>query len=133
MTARSKKPIFCGTIRPNNYAAAGAGAGAAEVAKIPGVVMDANPQLSLFAFHLEGPGLDTRDLENAATRDLMERVTRRGKVMLTGAMVGDRYLGRVCVLSFRTRRDTMETSVRHLAEESAVILAEHAVAGSRRG
>ncbi len=31
--------------------------GAAErVAAIPGVVMDAPPQLSLFAFHLEGPG-----------------------------------------------------------------------------
>lgn len=106
---------------------------AEQVARIPGVVMDAMPQLSLFAFHLEGPGLTSRALENAATRDLMERVTRRGKVMLTGCTIDDRYFGRVCVLSFRTRKGIMETCIRHLAEETATILAEHAVAGSRRG
>ena len=107
--------------------------GAEQVARIPGIVMDAMPQLSLFAFHLEGPGLGSRALENAATRDLMERVTRRGKVMLTGCTIDDRFFGRVCVLSFRTRQGIMETCVRHLAEEAAAILAEHAVAGSRRG
>ena len=102
---------------------------AAQVAQIPGMVMDAEPQLSLFAFHIEGPGLEILDAQNAAAKDLMERVTRRGKVMLTGAMVGDRYLGRVCVLSFRSRRAIMETCVQHLAEETAAILAEHAPHG----
>lgn len=101
---------------------------AAEVARIPGIVMDAAPQLSLFAFHMEGPGLETRAAQNAATRDLMERVTRRGKVMLTGCAIDDRYLGRVCVLSFRTRRAVMETCVQHLREEVAAILREHAPA-----
>lgn len=97
---------------------------AQEIAKIPGIVMDAAPQLSLFAFHLEGPRLATRDAENAATRALMERVTGRGQLMLTGATVGERFLGRVCVLSFRTRRAQMELCVRQLAEESARLLAE---------
>lgn len=97
---------------------------AQEIAKIPGVVMDAEPQLSLFAFHLEGPRLGTRAAENAATRALMERVTARGQVMLTGAMAGERFLGRVCVLSFRTRRAQMELCVRQLAEESTRLLAE---------
>lgn len=97
---------------------------AQEIAKIPGVVMDAEPQLSLFAFHLEGPRLGTRAAENAATRALMERVTGRGQVMLTGAMAGERFLGRVCVLSFRTRRAQMELCVRQLAEESTRLLAE---------
>ena len=97
---------------------------ATQVARIPGIVMDAMPQLSLFAFHLEGAALDTLAAQNAATRALMDRVTARGQVMLTGAMVGDRFLGRVCVLSFRTRRVQMETCVRHLAEESAGLLAE---------
>jgi aromatic-L-amino-acid decarboxylase len=95
---------------------------AAEVARIPGVVMDAPPQLSLFAFHLEGPGLDTLESQNAATRALMERVTARGDVMLTGAQVGKRFLGRVCVLSFRTRHADMETCVQQLAEEAAALV-----------
>jgi aromatic-L-amino-acid decarboxylase len=99
---------------------------AERVARIPGIVMDAMPQLSLFAFHLEGPGLDALAAQNAATRALMDRVTRRGQIMLTGATVGDRFLGRVCVLSFRTRRAQMETCVRQLAEESAALLAESA-------
>ncbi|MGH8273100.1 MAG: pyridoxal phosphate-dependent decarboxylase family protein [Gammaproteobacteria bacterium] len=94
-----------------------------EVAKIPGIVIDAPPQLSLFAFHLESKALATRDAQNAATRALMKRVTRRGKVMLTGAQVGDRYLGRVCILSFRTRRANVETCIRHIAEESRALLA----------
>lgn len=97
---------------------------AERVARIPGVVLDAQPQLSLFAFHLEGPKLPTLAAQNAATRALMERVTARGQVMVTGAMVGERFLGRVCVLSFRTRRATMEMCVQQLAEESAVLLAE---------
>jgi hypothetical protein len=54
----------------------------------------------------------------------MERVTRRGQVMLTGATVGDRYLGRICVLSFRTRRAQMETCVQEVREVAAELLAE---------
>jgi aromatic-L-amino-acid decarboxylase len=101
---------------------------AGRIAGIPGIAMDAMPQLSLFAFHLESPALGTLAAQNAATRALMERVTARGQVMLTGAMVGERFLGRVCVLSFRTRRAQMETCVRHLAEEAARLLAEAASA-----
>jgi aromatic-L-amino-acid decarboxylase len=103
---------------------------AAEVAKTPGIVMDAPPQLSLFAFHVEGPGITTLEAQNRATQALMERVTRRGELMLTGAMVGERYLGRVCVLSFRTRRAEMELCVRQLAEETAALLAEAARPGA---
>lgn len=95
---------------------------AAEIAKIPGIVMDAPPQLSLFAFHLEGGPLDSLAKQNAATRALMERVTARGNVMLTGAQVRERFLGRVCVLSFRTRRGDMQTCVQQLAEEAAALL-----------
>jgi aromatic-L-amino-acid decarboxylase len=96
---------------------------AGQIAEIPGIVMDAMPQLSLFAFHLESPALATMAAQNAATRALMDRVTARGQVMLTGASVGDRFLGRVCVLSFRTRRAQMETCIRHVAEETAALLA----------
>ncbi|HET9031489.1 MAG TPA: aminotransferase class V-fold PLP-dependent enzyme [Dokdonella sp.] len=97
---------------------------AAQVAQIPGIVMDAMPQLSLFAFHIESDELDSLHAQNAATRALMDRVTDRGRVMLSGAMVGERFLGRVCVLSFRTRRAEMETCVQHLAETTAQLIAE---------
>jgi len=94
---------------------------AEEVAGIPGIVMDAPPQLSLFAFHMEGRTLRTLDAQNEATRALVENVTRRGDVMLTGCMVGGRFLARVCVLSFRTRRADMEACVRQLREEAALL------------
>jgi len=103
---------------------------AEQVGAIPGIVMDAPPQLSLFAFHMEGPGLETRVAQDAATRELMERVTRRGKVMLTGATAEGRFVGRICVLSFRTRRVGMEVAVQHLREEAAAILAHAATHAS---
>ncbi len=98
---------------------------AARISRIPGIVMDAEPQLSLFAFHLSWPGATLQD-ENAATRALMDRVTARGRVMLTGCTVDERYLGRVCVLSFRTRRDRIDACVEDVAAEAAAITAEHA-------
>src|SRR5207253_8759686 len=72
---------------------------ARRIALLPGIVMDAEPDLSLFAFHLTWPGA-TRDDEDAATRRLMEETTHRGRVMITGCTAQGRYLGRVCVLSF---------------------------------
>lgn len=96
---------------------------AERVARIPGVVMDAWPQLSLFAFHLEGPALATQEARNVATRRLMERVTARGRVMLTGCTIDGRHLARVCVLSFRTHQDRMQACVDDIAAEAAAILA----------
>jgi len=95
---------------------------AVRIGRIPGVVMVAPPQLSLFAFDLDWPGA-TRAARNEATNLLMERVTARGRVMLTGCEVDGRALARVCVLSFRTRQDTIDTCVAHVAEETAAILA----------
>lgn len=96
---------------------------AERLGDVPGLVMDAPPQLSLFAFHLESDVLDTLEKQNAATRKLMDRVTARGRVMLTGAQVGDRYLGRVCILGFRTRQRHMETAVEDIAAEAAILAA----------
>ncbi len=49
--------------------------------------------------------------ENERTRALVERVTARGRVMITGATVGDRFVARICVLSFRTRREHVAYAV----------------------
>ena len=94
---------------------------AARIAALPGVVMVAPPQLSLFAFYLTWPGA-TLDEENAATRELLERVTVRGRVMLTGCSVGGRHLARVCVLSFRTRQAQIDACVEDVAAEAAALV-----------
>ncbi len=97
---------------------------AAEVKEIPGVVLDAEPQLSLFAFHLADQSLTTIAEENAATEALVERVTARGRVILSGCTVDGRYLARICVLSFRTRATEVDIAVQHIREETAAILYE---------
>jgi aromatic-L-amino-acid decarboxylase len=89
---------------------------AGRIAALPGIVMVAPPQLSLFAFHVTKPGA-TLDEENRVTADLLERVTRRGRVMLTGCAVDGRFLGRVCVLSFRTRQAQIDACVEDVAVE----------------
>jgi aromatic-L-amino-acid decarboxylase len=85
-----------------------------RVAALPGIVIDAGPELSLFAFHLTWPGA-SRGEEDAATRALMERTTARGRVMVTGCSTHGRYLGRVCVLSFRTHQAQIDALVEDFA------------------
>ena len=95
---------------------------AARVATVPGIVMAAPPQLSLFAFYLRWPGASLAE-ENRATELLVERVNLRNRVMLSGAVVEERFLARVCVLSFRTRARHVEACVTDLAAEAASVLA----------
>jgi aromatic-L-amino-acid decarboxylase len=96
---------------------------AGRIGRIPGIVIDAPPQLSLFAFHVEWPGA-SQAAQNRATRALLDRVTARGRVMLTGCHVGGRFLGRVCVLSFRTRRAQIDQCVDDITTETASQLRE---------
>lgn len=87
---------------------------AARIAAIPGVVMVAEPQLSLFAFHVTWPGASL-DAENAATRALLAHVGARGRVLLSGCNLEGRELARVCILSFRTRRANTDACVEDVA------------------
>jgi aromatic-L-amino-acid/L-tryptophan decarboxylase len=97
---------------------------ARRVAELPGVVIDAPPDLSLFAFHLSWPGA-TRADEDDATRALMDRTTRRGRVMLTGCTAHGRFLGRVCVLSFRTHQPQIDALIEDMAAAIQEIRTEH--------
>src|SRR3989442_13880401 len=74
---------------------------ARRVSALPQIVIDAPPELSLFAFHITWPGATLAE-EDTATRLLMDKTTSKGRVMVTGCTAHGRYLGRVCVLSFRT-------------------------------
>ncbi len=86
----------------------------ARVAALPGIVIDAEPELSLFAFHLTWPGASRAD-EDAATRAVMEKTTQRGRVMVTGCSAHGRALGRVCVLSFRTHQPQIDALIEDMA------------------
>jgi aromatic-L-amino-acid decarboxylase len=90
-----------------------------RIADLPHLVIDAPPELSLFAFHVTWPGASQGD-EDAATIKLLEHTTRRGRVMLTGCLAHGRFLGRVCVLSFRTHREHID----HLVDDLTASLRE---------
>jgi aromatic-L-amino-acid decarboxylase len=94
---------------------------ACRVAALPGIVIDAPPELSLFAFHLTWPGA-TRSDEDAATKALMELTTARGRVMVTGCTAHGRFLGRVCVLSFRTHQLQIDALVDDLSASIQAIV-----------
>jgi aromatic-L-amino-acid decarboxylase len=93
---------------------------ARRIGALPGIVIDAPPELSLFAFHVSWPGATLAD-EDAATRALMERTTVRGRVMTTGAIARGRYVGRVCVLSFRTHQAEIDALVHDMTSALAEI------------
>lgn len=94
---------------------------AERIARVPGVTVVAPPQLSLFAFHLAGRG-GSMDTDNRVTRELIDRIRERGKVMLTGCTIDGRFLARVCILSFRTRQEQVDTLVEQVAEETTAVL-----------
>ena len=85
-----------------------------RVSVLPHIVIDAPPELSLFAFHVTWPGATPAE-EDQATRELLERTTSRGRVMLTGCTAHGRFLGRVCVLSFRTHQQHIDQLVEDLS------------------
>ena len=62
-------------------------------------------------------------MQNRATRQLLDLVVARGHVMMSGCTVDGRFLGRVCVLSFRTRQAQIDQCVKEVAEEARQVLA----------
>ncbi len=91
---------------------------AAELRKIPGIEIIAEPQLSLVVFRLVRGGLDPAEL-NRLNREFLEAVNRRRRVFLTGTTLGERFAIRICVLSFRTHRDRMEACLEDIRRATA--------------
>ena len=83
------------------------------------------PDLSLFAFRVEPPGQDG----DAVTRRVLSAVGKRGRVLITGAQVADPavgervFVGRVCVLSFRTHQRQIDQLVEHLEDAITAVVA----------
>jgi len=74
---------------------------AEELHKIEGIEVVAEPQLSIIAFRLVKPGADL----DALNRDFIARINARQRVMLTGAVVSDHFVIRICIVSHRTHMD----------------------------
>jgi hypothetical protein len=52
----------------------------------------------------------------------MQKTTGRGRVMVTGAVARGRYLGRVCVLNFRTHESQIDALVEDLSASTRDIV-----------
>jgi aromatic-L-amino-acid decarboxylase len=77
------------------------------------------PQLTVIAFRLKGEG-PAADLVN---EDLLRRVNGRGRVFLSSTRLSDRYVLRLCVLSFRTHMDRVRDAIDAILEEAEAALA----------
>jgi aromatic-L-amino-acid decarboxylase len=95
---------------------------ATELRIMPHVRIVAEPQLSLVAFRLEPPEKD-EEATNELNRAWLEAVNRRARVMLTGTTLDGQYVGRICVLSFRTHIDRIEMALEDLRETARELLA----------
>ena len=78
-----------------------------ELRKIPGMEIVSEPQLSIVAFRFVRSGLNTETL-NQLNRELLSRINAKKRVYLSGTLLGDRFVIRICVLSFRTHLDRMQ-------------------------
>lgn len=98
---------------------------AREVRALPGVRIVSEPRLSLVSFRLEPEAPETMgsDEIDAVNREWLRRINARQNVYMTGTMVDGRFALRICVLSFRTHADRMETCLNDLREtlESLVV------------
>ena len=68
-----------------------------ELRQIPGIEIVAEPQLSIVAFRF-----------GDKSRELMDRVNAKQRVMLTGTVIDGYFVVRICVVSFRTHLDRMK-------------------------
>ncbi|MDX1644888.1 MAG: aminotransferase class I/II-fold pyridoxal phosphate-dependent enzyme [Thermoanaerobaculia bacterium] len=87
-----------------------------ELERIESVRLVARPRLSLLAFRIEPPGLEGEPLE-AFNRAVLDGVNQRGQVYLTGTVLDGRFVLRICVLSFRTHRDRVDTALDQIRDE----------------
>jgi aromatic-L-amino-acid/L-tryptophan decarboxylase len=92
----------------------------AELRKIDGIEVVAEPQLSIVAFRLVRPSVDLNELN----RRLLDRINARKRVMLTPTTVNGQFVIRICVVSFRTHRDRMEQAMEDVREAVRELVSE---------
>ncbi len=95
----------------------------AELRKIPGIEIIAEPQLTVVAFRLRPPDLETQSL-NRVNRALLDRINDKKRVYLTATTLNGDFVIRICVLSFRTHKDRMEAALEDIRISAAEIESE---------
>jgi aromatic-L-amino-acid decarboxylase len=81
-----------------------------QLRQVPGIELVAEPQLSTLAFRLVRPGMDEPALTRL-NRDLLDRINARQRVLLSPTMLGERFVIRICIVSFRTHADRVAEAV----------------------
>lgn len=88
------------------------------VRALPHVRIVCEPELSLFAFRVEPPGMSPEEVDDLCRR-ITARVNQARRVHITGATVpvmgAWRFVIRVCVLSFRTHAEHIDAFLEDLA------------------
>lgn len=84
---------------------------AAQLQTMREVELIDSPQLSTVAFRIAG---DDAAVADARGRAVLDHVNRRARVHLSATVVRDRFVLRMCILSFRTHRRDVETCLEDL-------------------
>jgi aromatic-L-amino-acid decarboxylase len=82
----------------------------AELRKIEGIEIVAEPQLTITAFRLVVTGVSDAQLDGM-NRDLIERINARQRVMLTPTILDGRFVIRICIVSHRTHLDRVQMAI----------------------
>ncbi len=92
-----------------------------ELRKIPSIEIVAEPQLSIVAFRVVRSGLGPEAL-NQLNQNVLSRINARKRIYLSGSLLDNKFVIRICVLSFRTHLDRMQMGIediRAAVEESS--------------
>ncbi|HEY0156938.1 MAG TPA: aminotransferase class V-fold PLP-dependent enzyme [Thermoanaerobaculia bacterium] len=87
----------------------------AELRKIEGMEIVAEPQLTITAFRLVRDGADL----NALNKRLLDRINAKQRVMLTPTTVDGRFVIRMAVVSHRTHRDRIDMALADIRDAIA--------------
>ncbi|MGE0760421.1 MAG: aspartate aminotransferase family protein [Pirellulaceae bacterium] len=78
-----------------------------ELRKLPGIKVVMEPTLSVVAFRYDHSALSDQELDER-NQQLLDRVNRQRRVVLSSTRLNGRVVLRICVLSFRTHRDRVD-------------------------
>ncbi len=81
-----------------------------ELRKLDNIEITSEPQLTVMAFHLKLPELDTETL-NQLNEKLLELVLAKKNVILSGTTFHGVFVIRFCILSFRTHLDRVQQAL----------------------
>jgi aromatic-L-amino-acid decarboxylase len=84
-----------------------------QLESLPDIRIVTQPQLSVVTFRIRSFETEPSRI-NAQTQHLLERINAYGRVFLTGTLLAGIFVIRICILSFRTDRNRVETCLRDI-------------------